>query len=180
MGGKQKCGKTENLMEPKAGPQGDHWKVQSPEIGPWRFLRLMTEFAECTPFIEMRNSPSPRPHSPRESQGFCVNSQKPLSLPSHPPPPQPPWRLRALSSAEREGPRWGRDLLGPSSGLCVSALLPPPQDPVAFVQALSATHPQPHLLCRVDDGHTAVAAPVRTSAPHGFGVMNHSPLLSLR
>lgn len=62
---KQKCRRTENLMEPKAGAQGDHLNVHSPKIGSWNFLRLITEFADCTPFIEIYNSPSPRPQQPQ-------------------------------------------------------------------------------------------------------------------
>lgn len=112
---KQKCRKNENLMEPKAGAQEENLNVHSLKIGYWSFFRLIIKFAECTPFILICSSPSPRPQSPREKQGFGVNSQKALALPSHPFHPILPGDSGQPSFAEGGRPELGAK---PSWALC--------------------------------------------------------------
>lgn len=177
---KQKCRRTENLMEPKAGAQGDHLNVHSPKIGSWSFLRLITEFADCTPFIEIYNSPSPRPQQPQGNPRILGHFPEAFVSAFPTLPPHPPWGLRAALLCGG-----GRVPLGqspPGSFLralhvCIAAT---PSGPCGLYPGTFCYPPTAPSSLQGCDGHTAVAASASTSAPHGFGVINHSPLLSLR
>lgn len=80
---KQKFRKSEGLMELKAGALEDHLNVHHPKVGCWSLLRLITEFAECTPFIVICNCRSPRPLQPQGKPRARVNSRRSFLLPSH-------------------------------------------------------------------------------------------------
>lgn len=138
---KNKCGKNESLMEPKAGIQGDNLNVHYSQIRSWSSLRLITEFAECTSFIVICNSPSPQ--ATRASGKTKDFGSIPRSLWLCLPTLLPHLPSGQLCSAEGEGPSGARASQGLAQGLCVSVLLPPQVGPAAFLsQALSATYPQ--------------------------------------
>ena len=135
--GKNKYRKNESLMEPKAGTQGDNLNVHYSKIRSWSSLRLITEFAECSSFIVICNSPSPqatRASGKTEEFGSIPRSFW-LCLPT----------LSTLSSLRpallcRGGlDEWGKSLPGSFSGalcVCVAATA---SGPCSLSQALSGT-----------------------------------------